>query len=145
MNTVAKGRAFEEEVGQILRLKGYTVIRNNLINGTQIDLHATKNDPLDNISFVVECADRDAAIGVDLVKEKASVLLSLRDARSFYRLLFVSKRGFTAEAKAFAAKQPNVILLTLTELEELLVDLMPYATSYVHNYEHSCANYQIVR
>jgi nicotinamide mononucleotide adenylyltransferase/GTPase SAR1 family protein len=137
MSTVAKGRAFEEEVERILRLKGYTVTRNNLISGTQIDLHAAKNDPLENISFVVECADREATIGVDLVKEKASVLLSLRDAKSLYRLLFVSKSGFTAEAKAFASTQPNLILLTLTELEGLLVDLMPYVTSYVHNYKRS--------
>ena len=100
-------------------------------------MHATKNDPLDNISFVVECADQEASIGVDLVKEKSSILLSLRDTKLFYRLLFVSRNGFTAEAKAFAESQPNLVLLTLTELESLIVDLTPYANLYIHNYEHS--------
>jgi hypothetical protein len=27
------------------------------INGTQIDLHASNSDPLENTAFVVECAD----------------------------------------------------------------------------------------
>lgn len=137
MKNVVKGSLFEMEVEQILQLRGYKVIRNNLINGTQVDLHATKNDPLDNISFVVECADREGSIGIDLVKEKSAILLSLKDEEFIYRLMFVSKNGFTAEAKAFAKKNPNLLLLTMTELENLLVNLLPYVNSFLHNYEHS--------
>jgi hypothetical protein len=137
MSNVSQGAAFEKEVEQILSLKGYKITRNNLINGTQIDLHATKNDPLDKVSLVVECADRDAAIGVDLLKQKASVLLSLQGEQSFYRLMFVSRTGFSAEARAFADSQSNISIFTLNELENLLVDLTPYVNSYIYNYERS--------
>jgi hypothetical protein len=137
MSNVSQGATFEQEVERILSLKGYKVTRNNLINGTQIDLHASRNDPLENVSLVVECADRDAAIGVDLVKEKSAVLLSLQGLKTLYRLMFVARNGFTAEAKAFADAHPNISLLTLDALENLLVDLTPYANWYIHNYERS--------
>lgn len=137
MSTTSQGSAFEKEVEQILRLKGYSVVRNNLINGTQIDLLATKGDPLDNVELVVECTDRTATIGIDLVKEKSAVLLSLQGTKSIFRLMYVSRHGFTAEAKAFADSQSNITLLSLNELENLLVDLSPYVISYLHNYEKS--------
>ena len=137
MKKINKGSDFEKEVEKILQLKGYIVTRNNLINGTQIDLHVTKNDPLEKICFVVECADRKNPIGVDLVKEKSSILLTLKNETSIYRLLYVSINGFTAEAKAFANSQPNILLFTLAELEKILVDLSPYANSFIYNYEKS--------
>lgn len=137
MSNVTQGKAFEKDVEQLLRLKGYMVVPNNLINGTQIDLHATRNDPLDNVALVVECADRSVPIGVDLVKEKSAVLFSLRGMRTHYRLMFVARNGFTAEAKAFADSQSDIILFTLNELENLLVDLTPYVDWYLYNYEHS--------
>ena len=137
MKNVVRGSLFEMGVEQILQLRGYKVIRNNLINGTQVDLLATKNDPLDNVSFAVECADREGSIGIDLVKEKSAILLSLKGEEFIYRLMFVSKNGFTAEAKAFAKANPNLLLLTMTELENLLVNLLPYVNSFLHNYEHS--------
>jgi len=137
MSNVSQGIEFEKTVELLLQVKGYKVTRNNLINGTQIDLLATKADPLNNISLVVECADRKNAIGVDLVKEKAAVLLSLQGEQSIYRLMFVSSCGFTAEAKAFADSQAKLTLLSLSELESLIVDLTPYIQSYLQNYEKS--------
>jgi len=137
MSKVSQGTAFEKEVEQILQLRGYEVVRNNLVNGTQIDLHAVRNDLLDNVGFVVECSDRDNPIGVDLVKEKSAVMLSLQGGRVHYRLMFVARNGFTAKAKAFADSQASIILLTLNDLENLLVDLSPYVHWYINNYERS--------
>lgn len=133
----SKGNQFEEQIEQLLRLKGYFVRRNELINGTQIDLIARKNDFLDNLCFVVECADRQNPIGIELVKQKAAVLLTLRDSRFLYRLLFVAKSGFSAEAKAYADSQANILLITLSDLENQLIDFGSYIDWYLHNYEHS--------
>lgn len=135
--THAKGPDFEREVESLLTLKGYSVQRNQLISGTQIDLVARKDDQINNLCLIVECADRDAPIGVELVKQKASVLLTTQDSRFLYRLLFVSRNGFTAEAKAFENSHPGVVLLTPTDLENQLVDFTPYANWYFHNFERS--------
>ena len=139
MSNVQQGKFFEKEVELILELKGYKVVRNNLINGTQIDLHASKDDdPLDNTAFVVECTDRDYAIGVDLVKQKSAILLTLHGAKMHYRLMYVSRLGFTAEAKAFAeSQQSKILLLTLNDLENFLINLKPYVNSFISNYEKS--------
>ena len=136
-SSVSKGNAFEEEVEGLLRLKGYSVSRNELISGTQIDLLARKEEFLNNLCHVVECTDRHQPVGIELVRQKASVLLSLRDNRFLFRLIFVARSGFTAEAKAFAREQPNLQLVTLVELENQLIDFAPYANWYLHNYENS--------
>jgi Cdc6-like AAA superfamily ATPase len=137
LNMSTKGTAFELEVEQILRLRGYTVVRNNLIGGTQIDLTATKSDPLENLCFIVECTDRHEPLGVDIVKQKTAILLALKSSNVLYRLMIVTRKGFTAEAKAFAASQPTLLLLTLNELENLLLDFSPYADWYTHNFSRS--------
>lgn len=134
---IERGNAFEKEVEQLLRLKGYSVSRNELINGTQIDLIARKNDLMENLCFVVECTHRDHPVGVELVKQKAATLLSLNDNRYLFRLLLVARSGFTAEAKAFAHSQPSVLLLNITDLEDQLVDFRPYVDWYIYNYENS--------
>ena len=132
-----RGNVFEQEVETLLALKGFAVSRNELICGTQIDLVARKEGLLDNITFIVECADRDRPVGVELVKQKSSILLSVRDDRFLLRLIFVASNGFTAEAKAFVSKQANIVLATLGDLENELVDFRPYANSYIYDYEHS--------
>ena|ERR1700733_2076438 len=135
--STAKGSDFEKQVEQLLVLMGYAVTRNNLINGTQIDLTAQKQDLLNNLTLVVECADRGEPIGVDLVKQKAAVLLSLHNAGSLYRMLFVARNGFTAEAKSFASSQSNLLLLKPSQLEARLVDFTPYANWFTYNYSRS--------
>lgn len=132
-----KGPGFEAEVAQLLRLRGYTVTQNELIAGTQIDVVARRNDPLDNICLLVECGDRESHIGIDMIKEKAAVLLATRDLAHMTRLLYVARRGFTAEAKHYAQSQPTITLLTLSELERQLVDFTPYVDAYCLRYESS--------
>jgi hypothetical protein len=136
-NDTTKGAAFEQEIEQLLSLKGYSLSRNELLNGTQIDLVARRNDLLDNLCFVVECSDRQTPVGVDLLKQKAAVLLSLVDSRYLFRLIFITRNGFTAEAKAYARAQANILLLTAEELESQLIDFAPYVNWYLYNYEHS--------
>jgi len=136
-STTTKGSKFEEEVETLLRLKGFNISRNNLISGTQIDLVASKDDLLENIHYVVECTDRKSTVGVDLVKEKSAILLALSQTKKSYRILLVTRNGFTAEAKAFAENQPNILLITLNELESTIIDFQKYILWYRHNYEKS--------
>lgn len=50
-----------------------------------------KDDPLDNLTVVVECTDRKEMVGIDLVKLKAPVLLTPSNNRAFFRLLIVAR------------------------------------------------------
>ncbi|ALG06503.1 restriction endonuclease [Kibdelosporangium phytohabitans] len=132
-----KGDAFEEEVAKLLRLKGYKVERNVLLSGTQIDLVARRNDILDNVCLVVECGDRTEPVGIKMIKEKSAVLMSLTDPRYMFRMLYVSRNGFTAEARTFAGSHANVSVMTFDELESQLVDFTPYIDGYCYAYERS--------
>ena len=133
----AKGATFEKEVEAVLRLKGYRVSRNELISGTQIDIVAHRDGVLDAQCLVVECADRNEPIGVPLLKEKASILLELSGAAQLTRLLFVARSGFSAEAKVFASQNPRLLLMTMEELENTIIDFSSYAEWYFTNYEKS--------
>lgn len=133
-----KGDQFEKDVELILTLKGYKVSRDQLINGTQVDLVAQKEDPLNNTVLIVECTDRNKKIGIEPVKIKSALVFTLqRNSQFIYRLLFVSKKGFTKQAKAFEANNPAITLLDFNELENLLIDFMPYVNWYLYNFENS--------
>src|SRR5215472_14677100 len=132
-----KGSRFEADVAQLLRLMGYHVVTNERLGGTQIDLVAKRNDTLNNICLLVECGDRAEPIGVEMIKQKASVLLSLQDPQYLFRMLYVSRNGFTADAKTFARSQPSVLLMTFHELEAQLVNFQPYIDTYCDAYERS--------
>jgi Restriction endonuclease/NACHT domain len=132
-----KGSSFEREVRELLELMGFSVRANELIEGTQLDLVAEKSGGLENLRLIVECTDRTELVGVALVKEKSSILLSLRATSHLVKLLLVSKSGFTAEAKAFARDNPAIDLRTLHDLESLVIDFAPYAKWYLSNFEQS--------
>jgi len=136
-STAPPGVDFEREVEHLLRLKGYHVERNVHVKGTQIDLMASTTDSLSNVKLLVECGDHKTSVGVDIVKEKASVLFALTGEPFIYRLLYVSRNGFTADAKTFADANPSVVLRTALQLERELIDFQPYVDWYVYNYEHN--------
>ena len=135
-SSVEKGKYFEQAVRQLLELMGYEVSTNELIEGTQIDLVAQKSADLNGIRLMVECTDRIEPVGVPLVKEKSSILLA-RNPDYLQQLLYVSKNGFTAEAKAFARPNPAIRLLTLEELEGFVIDFSPYARWYLEHFDAS--------
>jgi hypothetical protein len=138
-----KGREFEQDVDEVLRLKGYVVSRDVKVAGTQVDMLASKSDQLENLRLVVECCDRVEPVGVPLVKEKASVLRPLeRDRRWLYRLLMVSRSGFTNEAKEYAGEVPGIKLMTKDELDATVVDYGPYVDWYLLNYAASTDIFQ---
>ena len=142
MSNPSKGAEFEKTVENLLRLMGYRVERDALVSGTQIDLIAGRDDLLQNLCLLVECTDREDPVGVGLLKEKAAVLLGLSDGRHFYRLLFVSRGGFTAPAKAFAANRSDLMLVRVEDLENHLVNFQPYVDWYLQNFEDSAGIFQ---
>ena len=135
---IKKGPGFEQEVKQILSLMQYQISHDVLFSGTQIDILAEQSDFLQKLRLIVECADHDKKVGVPLVKEKSATLSVVPKDDFHYKLLYVSRLGFTKEALEFAANNSAQInLLTLTQLESRLIDFEPYARWYFQSYENS--------
>src|SRR4051812_31209272 len=111
------GAEFEEYVGQLLCLAGYSVSSNVLVDGTQIDHEASRSEGFARIRYLVECTDKVRDVGVGYVKEKAASLLSTDRGDALTCLLLVAREGFTAEARAFADQRPALILKTVKEVE----------------------------
>ena len=141
------GQAFEREVVELLRLMGYVVSHNELVAGTQIDIVARKFDPLEPSCLLVECGDYKTPVGVDMIKRKAAVLVGTEGEPELYRMLYVARNGFTAEAKNFAKKNMRVLIRTPGDLEQELINFTPYIDWYCRQYregeglfrEHSLA------
>lgn len=133
--------AFESQVEQVLRLSGYAIERDVLVRGTQIDLVATRHAGLVPMRYLVECTDQTKAVPIDYVKEKAASLLNADDEGYITCVLLVSRRGFSAPARAFAHDRPKLVLKTLAELEAQLVDFSPYRDWYSSNFERSIGRF----
>lgn len=136
------GKRFEEYVHQLLRLSGYSVQRDCLVDGTQIDAVATRADTLAPIRYLVECADHTRPTSIAYVKEKAGVLLGIDQSRALTLLIVVARNGFSAEARAFAADKPQLLLRSVSELEAGLVDFAPYRAAYTQSYQAASGRFK---
>ncbi len=131
------GKAFEERVERLLRLIGFSVERDVRVRGTQVDLVARRADAMAPVTYLVECTDQMRPVGIDYVKEKAGSLLNLINGDQLIVLSIIAPNGFTVDAKDFAAERPNLILRTVEELEEELIQFEPYRDGYLNHYEKS--------
>lgn len=132
-----KGPAFESDVVQILSLMQYQVSHDINLSGTQIDILAQQTGFLQKNRLIVECADHGKKVGVPLVKEKSATLGVVPKDEFIYKLLYVSRMGFTKEALEFASNSPHIDLLSFNELESNLINFESYARWFIENYEHS--------
>jgi WD40 repeat protein/MinD-like ATPase involved in chromosome partitioning or flagellar assembly len=129
-----RGRQFEEDVAELLRLLGYQVKVNVLREGSQVDIKAVfRQGPLLDTHFVVECKDHRQSTPVDDVRSLHSRVAA--SAKRGALGLLVSRAGFTAEARAHAEALGVIRLATYDELVASLVDLRDYHTSLIRNYE----------
>lgn len=55
---------FEEQVSAVLQLRGYSIDRNCTVDGTQIDLIAKSQDPLNDLEYLVECCSSGKPVGI---------------------------------------------------------------------------------
>ena len=132
---------FEAYVAMLLRLAGHSVERDVIVNGTQIDLIATRNEGLVRLRYLVECTDQHRPVPIEYVKEKAASLLDTGDTEQITCVLLVARNGFTAPARAFAALRSALIVKTVAELEAELINFGPYRDWYLHHYRASAGRF----
>lgn len=106
---------FEMKTKTALEAIGYRVERNLSIKGNQIDLVATKQDSLVTNRLIVECKDYSKNISIEKIRSFSQVVASISTNKNPVSGLYVTKNGYTKEAKVFA-ESLNITLITLDEL-----------------------------
>jgi Restriction endonuclease/NACHT domain len=107
-----------------LEALGYSVSRDMLIAGSQIDLYAESIHHLHVHRLIVECKDYIEEVGVEIVRRFTALVDAISTKSHPVGGLIVSKSGFTKTARAFA-ERVNILLLELDDLLKLTFD--PYS------------------
>ena len=133
----APGKSFEERVAHLLRLIGYTVECEQLIDSNRVDLVIRKRADFGREElYFVECKDHQAIIS----KETLLVFKTLLDGPTASQMqargMVVAARDFSPAARSFAREQ-GIQALTYDELERSLFDFSPYLARIRQRYEAS--------
>jgi WD40 repeat protein/MinD-like ATPase involved in chromosome partitioning or flagellar assembly len=129
----AQGKRFEHRVADLLRLLGYTVEPEQLIDANRVDLVARIRSGLDDLTYLVECKDHAAAIGKQTIQDLKG-WLDGPDARQMFARGMVVARSFSPAAYAYG-KDHNLRCVTLDELERQLLDFQGYLHQQIADFE----------
>ena len=133
----AQGKSFEERVAHLLRLLGYTVEREQLIDSNRVDLVARKRADFGREEvYLVECKDHQSVIPKETVQIFRTWLDGPTAREMQTRGMVVSARDFSPAARSFAREQ-GIQALTYDELERSLFDFSPYLARIRQRYEAS--------
>jgi len=128
-----RGRKFEDKVAAVLRLMDMEVEQNAITTGRQTDMLAHGKSGLQEIRYVVECKDHRKPTGADDLDSLHSRVVAFQREQPGAQGLLVSAKGFTAEARANAAKLPGILLKTYDELLDQLINLGPYNATLIQD------------
>jgi tRNA A37 threonylcarbamoyladenosine biosynthesis protein TsaE len=125
------GRVFEQRVAHLFALLGYAVERDLLVAGRQVDLYIEdRSGPLVR-RYIVECKDQSSPVLTAQYDQFRIRLDAARHAKDpKLRGIMVASTGFVKEAKAHS-QHDDVELLTISQLEQSLIDFRPYVRDLI--------------
>ena len=129
-----KGETFEARVAHLLRLLGYDVQAETLVDTNRIDLIARKSEGLREDCLFVECKDTGAI--KDHV-DKLAGWLNDPEAKATYRASGMIVAQSFAPGALKSAKDKGILCFTPTELERRLFDFSAYLARLRKNFEAS--------
>ncbi|MBL8484726.1 MAG: restriction endonuclease, partial [Rhodocyclaceae bacterium] len=136
-STSARGKTFEQRVAQLLRLRGFEVQGETLVDANRIDLIATKKlDFGRSETWFVECKDYADNVGKDVVDTFKSWLDDPQARQRRAQGMIVASGDFAPAARA-AAEAKNILALTYADLERSLFDFSDYLRRIRARYEAS--------
>ncbi len=125
-STVERGKTFEERVGQLLRLQGFEVQGETLVDANRIDLIASKKLSFGRSeTWFVECKDYAAGVGKEVVDTLKSWLDDPQARERRAQGMIVAAKSFAPAALA-AAENKGILALTYADLERSLFDFSDY-------------------
>jgi hypothetical protein len=123
-STVQLGRAFENEIRSLLVLAGYRVECNVTIYGQEIDIVASKEDPLArSLNVAIECkflTDTNRSVSNQDVFNFITAYDALSRKARFTHGLIVTNARFSQHALRAAESHEKISLRTQTELQDEL-------------------------
>jgi hypothetical protein len=127
-----QGTRFENHVARLLDMLGFSVERNVLMNGRQIDLVATDGRGPISSRYIVECKDQTHNVTTaEFDSFQAKVQGGRNNGDPRLGGIFVTTTGFVKEAKA-QAHSLGVDLIHIADLERSLVDLTPLVSAQLN-------------
>jgi len=133
----SKGIGFEFKVLKVLRLLGYKVEQNCLIKGCQVDVYGEFRTGIITLKLMVECKDYgEKKVGIEEINKFAGVVAVARNLGIIDKGLFVTTRGYTAEAKN-NAQVAGIEIATFEELSTQLVDFDDYLEKVISQFQAS--------
>lgn len=137
------GEEMEQEVADLLRMRGFTVVPDLRTDGFRCDLIVSRGQAPFSESYVVEVKDHERPIGnEDILKLGGAIVATQRTYPGIGGLL-VSRNGFTADARK-AADSQNIRLATLDDLLNGLIDFTSYIRAYANDYAQSTISHLFV-
>ena len=130
-----RGKRFEERVGDLLRLHGFTVEPERLVDSNRVDLVARTKVGIDEAVYLVECKDQRAAVGKSVVETLRGWLDQPEARRLGARGMVVAPRFSPAAIKY--GEDHRIRLLAPADLERQLVDFGRYLADQVAVFEGS--------
>ncbi|HNB47533.1 MAG TPA: restriction endonuclease, partial [Burkholderiaceae bacterium] len=136
-STTKRGKRFEEKVAHLLRLRGFDVQGETLVDGNRIDLIATKKlDFGRSETWFVECKDYTGNTDKDAVQQLFAFVATDDAKARRVQGMIVAARDFTPAARTFADKV-GLLALTYADLERSLFDFSPYLARLRERFEAS--------
>ena len=130
---LAQGKRFEDKVADLLRLLGYKVEPEKLVDSNRVDLIASIDSGLDTLTYFVECKDHGKAVGKQVL-EVLQTWLDQPAARHQHARGMVVARGFSPSALAYG-KDKNIRCLTPEDLERQLLEFDRYLGTLIADFE----------
>lgn len=133
-STTEQGTAFEREVGEVLRIAGYSVQLENLLGHKKADLVAIEQRLGEPWRIAVECKDYDKRLGTREVAQIASEYQPLLDSNRVDQILLVTRAGLTPQANADVSARRHFSHQRLHELLSRTLDFATYLNELERQY-----------
>ncbi len=133
---VEQGARFEDQVAELLRLLGYQVEAEQLVDSNKVDLVARLKVGLEQATYLVECKDQAQAVPKETLEKLHGWTQQPLARQLRARGMVVSRRGFSPAALRYAADQ-GLQAVTPAELERGLIDFAPYLDKLIRGFEQT--------
>jgi len=123
----SKAREFENKTAELFRLMGYEAEVDKAMGGSQIDIFLTRKDQIESRHYIVECKDWEKNVDKTVVDEVENNLKSVRNSFFSCSAIIVARKGFTKEARKYAASL-SIKVRTYDELLNNIVNFNQYVS-----------------
>ncbi|WP_299364034.1 restriction endonuclease [Winogradskyella sp.] len=126
MNDLDKGKLFEEDVKELLVLKGLDVEDEKRIGNKKVDLYFEEKNFNRVKKIAVECKFYQRNLGVSIVKKIVQDYSVLVSNRLLDEVVIVSKSNFSVASKEYLDYCKNIFYVTYDELLNSVIDFSKY-------------------